>query len=121
MSTTTPPPSSQRNLPDIRPAGSVPVAQPITTTTPAPTIALYESAMRAAQHQQQARLAAPRKRAYGWSVLRVATIILTSVVLATYFANVAVTRDKEQRVMALLNERRALREEEEELKEPLKR
>ncbi|KAJ3148270.1 hypothetical protein HDU89_004867 [Geranomyces variabilis] len=77
--------------------------------------------MRAAQQQQQARIAAPRKRAYGWSVLRVATIILTSVVLATYFANVAVTRDKEQRVMALLNERRALREEEEELKERLMR
>ncbi|KAJ3150058.1 hypothetical protein HDU86_006782 [Geranomyces michiganensis] len=118
MSSTTPPPSSQRNLPDIRPAGSVP--QPTITTTPAPTIASYESAMRAAQ-QQQARIAAPRKRGYGWSVLRVATIILTSVVLATYFANVAVTRDKEQRVMALLNERRALREEEEELKKRLKR
>ncbi|TPX60413.1 hypothetical protein PhCBS80983_g01786 [Powellomyces hirtus] len=91
---------------------------------PADTIESYAAAIRAQQQQMRrpggfGGPAIPKKRSYGWSVLRVATIILSSVVLATYMANVAVTHDKEQRVVALLAERRKLREEEQELKRQL--
>ncbi|KAI8998102.1 hypothetical protein BC832DRAFT_595159 [Gaertneriomyces semiglobifer] len=72
----------------------------------------YEAALRAHFPTPQA----VKPRSYGWSALKVASIILGSVVVATYMANVAVTHEKEQRVIHLLDVRRKLREEEQELR-----
>ncbi|KNC99945.1 uncharacterized protein SPPG_05318 [Spizellomyces punctatus DAOM BR117] len=111
------------------PFASRPLHFPATLPTPSPTsiegrrpavpetIGTYASQLSRDRIDRLAPL--PRKRSYGWSVLRVASFILGSVVLATYMANVAVTHDKEQRVIALLEERRKLREEEAVLKERL--
>ncbi|KAI9099890.1 hypothetical protein DFS34DRAFT_511849 [Phlyctochytrium arcticum] len=50
-----------------------------------------------------------KKRSYVRSVLRLSFVLISSVVLATYMANVAVTYDKEQRVIHLMEERKRLR------------